>query len=106
MQLTEELNHFYKIINAVDILDATKNEIMVWITGNGKFEVDFSIVGKSPKARMRVSDDYAANNVKCSITLFDELHQTDGEIILTEGADYTAVAKKLIAYLHNPRDQF
>jgi len=104
MRMSPELNHFHKIINAVDVLDASKNEVMIWVTDEGKFEVDFSIFKKSPKARM-----YVEENVKCGIILFDQLQQHDGEIFIPEDAeedDYIEIAKKLISYLHLPRDQF
>ena len=104
MQSTIQLHNFYKIINAIDILDAVKNEVVVWLTDEGKFEVDFSIIGKAPKARM-----YVEENVRCGIILFDELHQHDFEIVVPEDAeddDYTEIAKKMISYLHLPRDQF
>lgn len=103
MRCSMELTRFNKFINAVDVLDSRKNEVMVWITEDGKFEVDFSIVGKPAKARM-----YVEENVECGIILFDELQQYDGKFIVNceNPEEYTKLAERMISYLHLPRDQF
>ena len=99
MRSSMELRHFHKFINAVDVLDSRNNEVMVWITDEGKFEVDFSIFGKPAKARM-----YTTDNVECGIILFDELQQYDGQYTIkcVSPEDYTKLAEKVINYLHNP----
>lgn len=103
MRCSVEFNHFNKFINAVDVLDASNNEVMLWITDDGKFEVDFSIIGKPAKARM-----YVEEQVECGILLFDEFAQYRGKVILTcdTPEEYSKLAERMVSYIREPRDQF
>jgi len=101
MRSSDELKHFWKFVNAVDVLDAAKNEVMVWVADEGKFEVDFHVIGKGARARMRLNE-----NDKCAVTLFDALQQDDGQIVIDCEDDeaYIKQAQRVIAYLNNPHD--
>ena len=103
MRSSEKLKHFYKFINAVDMLDSIKNEVIIWVTDEDQFGVDFNIFGKPAKARLFVDA-----GDECAITLFDELNQYDGKLVINcdTAEEYTEVAVRMVSYLHNPRDQF
>ncbi|ABY63209.1 hypothetical protein ST201phi2-1p384 [Pseudomonas phage 201phi2-1] len=103
MRSSDEFKHFHRLIHAVDVLDAIKNEVMVWVDEHGRFQVDFSILGKPARARMRLEECD-----ECSIDLYDELGQIDGKLIVDcdTAEEYTKLAERMISYLHLPRDTF
>ena len=100
MRSSNELKHFHRFINAVDVLDSTKNEVMLWRDDDGSFEVDFRIAGKPAKARL-----YMTETEECGIVLFDEFRQEDSTILLTcdTPEEYIEIAQRVIAYLHKPQ---
>lgn len=99
MRKSDELTNYYGLINSLDRADAVNNEVMIWVNDTGKYEVDLTVFGKSAKARL-----YVEENEKCGLILFDNLQQYDTEIPV-EG-DLDVLAKRVIAYLKNPEDQF
>jgi len=104
MRSSEEFKHFHRFIHAVDVLDAIKNEVMVWVDDDSKFQVDFSVFGKPTKARMLLKE-----HDECHVDLYDELGQIDGRLVLSicdTAEDYTKLAQRMVNYLHRPHDTF
>lgn len=103
MRSSNELNHFFKFVNAVDVLDAVKNEVMVWISDEGDFEVDFCIFGKRAKASLIVEE-----NDECALYLHDEVSDYHGTIVIAceSAEEYTKLAERMVTFLHNPEGGF
>lgn len=103
MRSSDELKHFWKFVNAVDVLDAAKNEVMVWIADEGEFEVDFSIFGKKAKARLGVEEAD-----ECTLCVYDENGNYDKTVVVDcdSPEEYTKLAERMIAYLHNSEGDF
>lgn len=99
MRRTDELTKYFAMVNAFDFLDASTNELMMWLNDDNKQEIDLSIFGKPAKARL-----YVKENERCAVILFDQFHAFDREIEVME--DTMGLAKRIIAYLKNPEDQF
>lgn len=103
MRSSDELKHFWKFVNAVDVLDAIKNEVMVWVTDEGEFEVDFSIFGKKAKVRLSVEEAE-----ECILYVYDENGNYDKTVVVDcdSPEEYTKLAERMIAYLHNSEGDF
>lgn len=103
MRMSVEFMRFQKIINAVDVHDANKNEIMVWMDTEerdyGHGSVTFSKFGGTGSTAKMVCNE----NVDTTIFMRDEAGVCQAVITVhaDESNEFMAIAKDVIKFLND-----
>lgn len=97
MRKSTEFQIFGSVINAIDIADATKNQIMVWAsTERYEHSVEFTTFGK-PRRVLMILKECEAVTTYCKEMNGEDLGSYD----IFDTDDYKEVAERIINFLRN-----